>query len=157
MVETAQYENLTDTGQSSEEIRQNIVAQEEKISETVEEVSERLKETLDWRQYIGNYPYLSLGIAAGLGYLTSRLLPEPPTTMEKISGAIGEIAGNRVGNFFRGSRGNLIIEGLKGLALTIGAGLAKQIVTQAILGGGDSSSARRTSNPQPESASRQGV
>jgi len=143
-------ENLTDT----EKVRQRIVAQEEKIAEHLGEVSEKIKDTLDWRQYPGQYPYIALGVAAGLGFLASRMIvPEPPTTMEKVGNIIQEAAGSRVGNYLRSKRQRTILSSLSGLALTLGAGLAKKAITQAFLGGGRSP--RRTSTSEAETAARQ--
>jgi hypothetical protein len=107
-------ENLTDT----EKVRQRIVAQEEKIAEHLGEVSEKIKDTLDWRQYAGQYPFITLGVAAGLGLLASRMIvPEPPTTMEKVSDIIQEAAGNRVGNYLSSKKQRTILSSLSGLAL----------------------------------------
>ena len=156
MAETleTQYENLTDTERSAEELRRRIAAQEEKISEHLDEVSEKIEAKFDWRHYAGQYPYVTLGVAAGIGFLASRMLtPEPPTTMERVSGMIQEAAGNRIGNFLSSRRQRTILSSLGGLALTLGAGLAKKAVTQALFGG--ATSHRRTSTSETETAARQ--
>ncbi len=41
---------------SAEEIRQDIAAKRESISETVDRLGERIQETLDWREYVVEYP-----------------------------------------------------------------------------------------------------
>ena len=56
---------------SSDDIRQDIVKGEENISQTVEQIGERIKEKLDWREYVKDSPYVALGAAAGIGYLAS--------------------------------------------------------------------------------------
>ena len=57
-----------DVERSTEEIRQDIAKGEENISQTVEQIGERIKEKLDWRGYVRDSPYWALGVAAGLGW-----------------------------------------------------------------------------------------
>lgn len=155
MAETTEIKNEAVTDErSSEEIRQNIVAKEESISETVEEVSEKIQEKLDWRAYVGQYPYLALGIATGIGFLASGMLPRGPTAMERITGTIGEEMGNLVSGLLRGVGRTAFRSSLWGLAATIAVGLAKRAATEAILGSGsgDSSIPQRKATPQQEAA-----
>lgn len=156
MAEFEKDVELTDTERDAEDLRQRIVAQEEKISTHFEEFSQKIKNSMDWRQYVEDYPVATLSIAAGLGLLASRMVPrpEPPSPVDRISGAIQEAAGTRVGNFIRPRRQNIIIESLKGLALTAVAGMAKKIFNQALSGVG-SSATRRASTQQSESAAWQ--
>jgi ElaB/YqjD/DUF883 family membrane-anchored ribosome-binding protein len=119
----------------TEELRDRIESQEEKIVGQVEEVSEKIKETLDWRRYVHQYPYLALGAAAGLGLLAGTMIvPEPPTTMDKVADFVQETAGIRVGNFLRSGRQRTILSSLGGLALTMGMGLARNAIKQALIG-----------------------
>jgi ElaB/YqjD/DUF883 family membrane-anchored ribosome-binding protein len=151
MAETleTQCENPSNIERCTEALRERIVSQEEKIADAVEEASEMIEDKFDWRHYVGQAPYLSLGVAAGLGLLASRMLtPEPPTTMEKVSGFIQEASGNRIGNFLRSRRQRTILSSLGGLALTLGAGLAKRAVMNALVGGA-SSACRRAPEPEP--------
>jgi ElaB/YqjD/DUF883 family membrane-anchored ribosome-binding protein len=121
---------------SSEEIRQNILAKEEEIAETFGEISERVKETLDWRGYIAQAPFLSLGVAAGVGIMASQiLLPRPPTVMERITETVGEELGHGVRGYLRGSGQSMLKSSLWGLAATVALGLVKRAVTGAVLGG----------------------
>ena len=78
---------------SAEAIRQDIAARRETISETVDRLGDRLHETLDWREYVADYPYVALGIAAGLGFLVSGLfkIKRDPTPRERILDALAEI------------------------------------------------------------------
>ena len=78
---------------SAEEIRQDIAARRESISETVDRLGDRIHETLDWREYIAEYPYVALGLAAGLGFLVAGIFKfkREPTPRERIMDALAEI------------------------------------------------------------------
>lgn len=78
---------------SAEEIRQDIAARRETISETVDRLGDRIHETLDWREYIAEYPYVALGIAAGVGYIVAGIFKfkREPTPRERIMDALAEI------------------------------------------------------------------
>lgn len=69
---------------SSEEIRRDIATEEEKLSQTVAQIGERINEKLDWRTQVKDAPYWSLGAAAGLGYFASKLFIRRATPMERI-------------------------------------------------------------------------
>ena len=91
----AEREYLSNTGEggverSTEEIRQDIAKKEENISQAVEQISELIKEKLDWRGYVKDSPYWALGAAAGLGYLASQMFITRTTPMERIMGSIAE-------------------------------------------------------------------
>ena len=78
---------------SAEEIRQDIAARRESISETVDRLGDRIHETLDWREYVAEYPYVALGLAAGLGFLVAGIfkIKHEPTPRERIYDALAEI------------------------------------------------------------------
>ncbi|HJQ70894.1 MAG TPA: hypothetical protein VKA70_18105 [Blastocatellia bacterium] len=78
---------------SAEEIRQDIAARRESISDTVDRLGDRIHETLDWREYIAEYPYVALGVAAGLGFLVAGIFKfkREPTPRERIIDALAEI------------------------------------------------------------------
>ncbi|MFL6275655.1 MAG: hypothetical protein ACJ74G_10755 [Blastocatellia bacterium] len=77
---------------SAEAIRQDIAAKRDSISETVDKLGERIQETLDWREYIGKYPWLAIGLAAGAGFIVAGLFKHEPTPRERIMDAVAEIA-----------------------------------------------------------------
>ncbi|HWP44605.1 MAG TPA: hypothetical protein VNO14_15265 [Blastocatellia bacterium] len=77
---------------SAQEIRQDIAAKRESISETVDKLGNRIQQSLDWREYVVDYPLASLGIAAGLGFLVSRIFRRKPTPRERIMDALAEVA-----------------------------------------------------------------
>jgi len=76
---------------SAEAIRQDIAAKRDSISETVDKLGERIQESLDWREYIGKYPLLTLGLAAGAGFIVAGLFKRQPTPRERIMDAVAEI------------------------------------------------------------------
>jgi len=78
---------------SAEAIRQDIAARRESISETVDRLGDRIHETLDWREYIAEYPYVALGLAAGLGFLVAGIfkIKRDPTPRERIMDALAEV------------------------------------------------------------------
>src|SRR5918911_4177305 len=77
---------------SAAAIRQDIAAKRDSISETVNKLGERVQETLDWREYVGKYPWVALGLAAGTGFLVAGLFKHEPTPRERIMDAVAEIA-----------------------------------------------------------------
>jgi len=90
-----EYINKTkeaDAERSAEDIREDIAKGEENISQTVEQIGERIKEKLDWREYVKDSPYWALGAAAGLGYLASRMFITRTTPLERIMSSVAEEA-----------------------------------------------------------------
>jgi hypothetical protein len=80
-----------DEYRSAESIRQDIAAKRETISETVDKLGERIQETLDWREYIAEYPVVAVGVAAGIGFLVSGIFKHRPTPQERIMDAFAEL------------------------------------------------------------------
>jgi hypothetical protein len=78
------------TERRAEEIRQDIAAKRESITETVERLNDKFQSTLDWRTYAGDYPLVALGLAAGLGYVVSRIFTPKPTPRQRIMEAIAD-------------------------------------------------------------------
>ncbi len=106
------------TERSSQEIQQDIVAKEQEISESVLELSERIQEKFDWREYVAKHPYAAVGIAAGVGLLASRLLTRRSTGRECIEGTGKSVLGAT----------------LWGLASTLAMGFAQRAVAKAMWG-----------------------
>jgi len=75
---------------SAEEIRQDIAAKRESITETVDRLSDRVQQTFDWHTYVTDYPLVALGAAAGLGYLLSRIFTPKPSPRDRIMEAIAD-------------------------------------------------------------------
>ena len=122
------------TERSSQEIQQDIVAKEQEISESVLELSERIQEKIDWREYVAKHPYAAVGIAAGVGVLASRLLPKPPTVVERLKGAVGEEVSHRLNRMLVGTGKSVLGAGLWGLATTLAMNLAQRAVSKAMWG-----------------------
>lgn len=77
---------------SASEIREDIAAKRETISETVDKLGERIHQTLDWREYVAEYPAVALGLAAGVGFLVSGIFKREPSPQERIMDAVADIA-----------------------------------------------------------------
>ena len=135
-----------DVERSSEDIRQDIAKGEENISQTVEQIGERIKEKLDWREYVKDSPYWALGAAAGLGYLASRMFIRRTTPMERIMGSIAEEVRDSLGGLLAGAAGpGLIKVTLLGIATKAAANWIKNATSTAVTSGGaGASTADRT-------------
>ena len=81
---------MAERERSSEDIRRDIAREEENLSQTVEQIGERIKEKLDWRAQVKDSPYWALGAAAGLGYLASKVFARRATPMERILSSLAE-------------------------------------------------------------------
>ncbi len=73
---------------SAEEIRQDITARRESITETVDRLSDRFQQTMDWKAYVSNYPLAALGVATGLGFLAARIFKPRPSAGKRIKDAL---------------------------------------------------------------------
>jgi ElaB/YqjD/DUF883 family membrane-anchored ribosome-binding protein len=83
-------ESSSGAERSADEIRQDIAARRESITETVDRLSDRFQRTLDWRAYVSDYPLVALGVAAGAGFLVSGIFKRRPTPAERIKYALAE-------------------------------------------------------------------
>jgi ElaB/YqjD/DUF883 family membrane-anchored ribosome-binding protein len=79
---------ISDAERSAEEIRQDIAARRESITDTVDRLSDRFQQTFDWRAYISDYPLAALGVAAGLGFLAARIIKPRPSAGRRIKDAL---------------------------------------------------------------------
>ena len=121
-----------DVERSTEDIRQDIAKEEENISQTVEQIGERIKEKLDWRGYVKDSPYWALGAAAGLGYLASRMFITRTTPVERIMGSIAEEVRDSLGGLLAGAAGSGLIKvTLLGIATKVAAGWIKNATSTA--------------------------
>ena len=83
-------EPLEGEDRSAREIRQDIAAKRESITKTVEQINDKVQSSLDWRTYAGQYPFITLGVAVGAGFLVTRLFRPKPTPKDRILDAIAE-------------------------------------------------------------------
>ncbi len=92
---SSSYDNASAAGaafeRSSEEIRQNIAATRESITETVDELSSRVQRTFDWKAYVTDYPLAATGVAAGLGIMLGYLIRPRTTPAQRVSRAFAEM------------------------------------------------------------------
>jgi ElaB/YqjD/DUF883 family membrane-anchored ribosome-binding protein len=79
---------ISDAERSAEEIRQDIAARRESITDTVDRLSDRFQQTFDWRAYVSDYPLAALGVAAGLGFLAARIIKPRPSPGRRIKDAL---------------------------------------------------------------------
>jgi hypothetical protein len=114
---------------SAEEIRHDIEAKRENISETVDLIGERIQERLDWRSYVGEHPFVALGVAAGVGLVLSGLFKRRPTPRERMLEALAdsmEDTGYQVRNYLGEvlHRDNRIGTAVKGAATALATRVA---------------------------------
>ncbi|MDY0213221.1 MAG: hypothetical protein RBR06_09475 [Desulfuromonadaceae bacterium] len=134
----ADTEFLSDTKEtkgerSTEQIRHDIAKGEEMFSQTVEQIGDRIKEKLDWREYVSDSPYWALGAAAGLGYLASGIFKTRTTPLEQIMDSISEnIRDARGGMFARATGPELIKVTLLGVATKAAASWIKDAATTSV-------------------------
>lgn len=79
-----------DQDRSAEEIRQNIAATRESITDTVDRLNDKFQETFDWRTYVSRNPMVAIGVAAGIGFLVSAIFKPRPTPMERMKAALAD-------------------------------------------------------------------
>ncbi len=84
---------------TSDEIRQDIAARRESITEAVDKLSERVNRTLDWRAYVTEYPLVATGLAAGIGVLAAGIFRPRATPRERILAALSETVEDVTGRF----------------------------------------------------------
>jgi ElaB/YqjD/DUF883 family membrane-anchored ribosome-binding protein len=73
---------------SADEIRQDIAARRESITDAVDRLSDRVHRQLDWRAYVSDYPLAAIGVAAGVGFIVSRIFKPRQSSSERIKDAL---------------------------------------------------------------------
>ncbi|MBI5551771.1 MAG: hypothetical protein HY911_09715 [Desulfobacterales bacterium] len=132
-----------DVERSSHDIRQDIVKGEERISQTVEQIGERIKEKLDWREYVKDSPYVALGAAVGLGYLASVIFKKRTTPMERFMGSMDKQVRHSLGGLLAGAAGpGLIKVTLIGIATKAAMGWIKSAAAPSVASDGAGSKPR---------------
>lgn len=126
-----------DVERSTEDIRQDIGKAKENISQTVEQIGDRIKEKMDWRGYVNDSPYWALGAAAGLGYLASRMFKKRTTRLERIMDSIAEEVRDSLGGLLVGAAGSGLIKvTLIGIVTKAAASWIKNATSMAVADGG---------------------
>lgn len=75
---------------SVEDIRNDIATRRAVIAETFDRLGDKVGESLDWRTYIHDRPLVALGVAAGTGFLISRIFKPRPSPKQRIVNALVE-------------------------------------------------------------------
>jgi ElaB/YqjD/DUF883 family membrane-anchored ribosome-binding protein len=75
---------------SAEDIRRDIASTRDSITETVDQLSNRFEQKLDWRTYVSDHPLAALGVAAGIGFLASGLLRHRSSPTHRVTGALAD-------------------------------------------------------------------
>lgn len=113
---------MAERERSTNEIRGDIAREEESISQTVEQLGERIAAKLEWRVYVKESPYWTLGAAAGLGFLASRRFLTRATPLERIMDSIAEQVRDSGGGLLAGATGPALIRTtLLGIAMKAAA------------------------------------
>ncbi|MBO0861089.1 MAG: DUF3618 domain-containing protein [Chloracidobacterium sp.] len=94
-------EPISGAERSADEIRQDIAARRESITDTVDRLSDRFQQTLDWKAYVSDHPLAALGVAAGLGFLTARIFKPRPSAGKRIKDALAYSIEDLAGRFHR--------------------------------------------------------
>ncbi len=77
---------------SSTEIRNDIAARRESITQTVDQLGEKIHEVFDWRGYVRRYPYACVGMAVGTGFLVSRIFKKKASPLDRLREALSDRA-----------------------------------------------------------------
>jgi ElaB/YqjD/DUF883 family membrane-anchored ribosome-binding protein len=116
---------------SAEAIRQDIAAKRDSISETVDKLGERIQETFDWREYVGNYPWVALGLAAGVGFLVAGVFKHKPSPRERIMDAIADVSDDFTDRL-RDAIGDAVPAKKSGVGRTLKAALTATVTKAAM-------------------------
>jgi len=63
-----------DNDRTSADIREDLAAHRESISDTVDKINQRLHDSLDWRRYVTDHPLAAVGVASGAAFLVAMLV-----------------------------------------------------------------------------------
>lgn len=138
-------------------IREDIAAKRESISETVDKLGERIQETLDWREYVAEYPAVSLGLAAGAGFLIAGAFKRNPSPQERILDAVADLTEDmtdRVGGVMAGVIQKKLLSGttvkaaVTAMLVKAAVDLLKKQLAGAINGDGSQRSPLQSSAPR---------
>jgi ElaB/YqjD/DUF883 family membrane-anchored ribosome-binding protein len=125
-----EQDEISGAERSAEEIRHDIAARRESITETVDRLSDRFQQTLDWRAYVSDYPLAALGVAAGLGFLAARIIKPRPSAGKRIKNALAYGIEDLAGRFHHQLENVAPKRSGSGLGRTVKAALAG-LVTKA--------------------------
>ena len=84
---------------SAETIRRDIAAHRDSISDTVDELSDRVQAALDWRTYVAEHPFIAVGATAGLALTVGALVKRRSSPQDRIMDALAESVEDLAGGF----------------------------------------------------------
>ena len=84
---------------SAETIRRDIAAHRDSISDTVDELSDRVQAALDWRTHVVEHPFIAVGVAAGLACMVTSLINRRRLPQDRIMDALAESVEDLAGRF----------------------------------------------------------
>jgi len=83
--------NEINGNRSAAEIRQDIAAKRESISDAFGQLGAKIHGKLDWRSYVARHPYAAVGLAAGTGLLVSGVFRRRRSPAEQIADALADM------------------------------------------------------------------
>lgn len=107
---------------SAGSIRDDIATTRGDIAETVDKLTDRVQESLDWRSYVERHPFAAIGVAAGAGLLISGVLRKRTSPTERILKALADSVEDTTGRV----RGTLSV--LPGSGLRPGGAIKAAVV-----------------------------
>lgn len=117
---------------STDDIRRDIEQDEREISETVEQIGDRISERLNWRRYLQRSPYWTLGITAAIGFVLAHSLTRRRTPVERFVDSLSEGIRESIGPAIsRSKSSNLLKATLAGLGTKLITGWIRNSVTRA--------------------------
>jgi hypothetical protein len=115
---------------SADDIRQDIAARRDSITETVDHLSDRFHRTFDWRTYVATYPLVAVGVVAGAGFLLAGMFKRRATPTERMVEALADTL-NDVTDRFRAQLDNVGLQRSSAWSRTVKAA-ATGAATKAI-------------------------
>ena len=91
--------DVEDEDRSTQAIRRDIAARRESITETVDELSDRVNAALDWRTYVAEHPFIAVGVTAGLTCTVLTLLKRSRSPQDRIMDALADGVEDLAGRF----------------------------------------------------------
>jgi ElaB/YqjD/DUF883 family membrane-anchored ribosome-binding protein len=115
---------------SAEEIRKDIASRRESITETMDQLSNRFEQKLDWRTYVSDHPLAAMGVAAGIGFLASGLFRHRRSSKQRVNNALANAIEDLTDRFRYQLDGlGLKRPGLKSTIKTAAAGVVVKAAT----------------------------
>jgi ElaB/YqjD/DUF883 family membrane-anchored ribosome-binding protein len=129
---TGQSSSASDhtTERSAEDIQRDIASTRESITETMDQLSNRFEQKLDWRTYVSDHPLAALGVAAGIGFLAAGLFRRRGSSKHRVTDALADAVEDLTDRFrYRLDGLGLKRPGLKGTIKTAAAGAIAKAAT----------------------------